>query len=46
MTLIVVTHAMDLATRMGRVVRIEDGKLMESGMTDKFALRTPHSALK
>jgi predicted ABC-type transport system involved in lysophospholipase L1 biosynthesis ATPase subunit len=45
-TLIVVTHAMDLATRMGRVVRIEDGKLMESGMTDKFALRTPHSALK
>ena len=45
-TLIVVTHAMDLATRMGRVVRIEDGKLMESGMTDNFALRTPHSALK
>ena len=45
-TLIVVTHAMDLAKRMGRVSRIEDGKLMESGMTDNFALRTPHSALK
>jgi len=28
-TLIVVTHAMDLAKCMGRVVRIEDGKLME-----------------
>ena len=45
-TLIVVTHAMDLAKRMGRVLRIEDGKLIESGMTDNFALRTPHSALK
>ena len=29
--LIVVTHAMDLAKRMGRVARIEDGKLMEDG---------------
>jgi ABC-type lipoprotein export system ATPase subunit len=29
-TLIVVTHAMDLAKRMGRVVQIEDGKLVES----------------
>ena len=45
-TLIVVTHAMDLAKRMGRVARIEDGKLVESGMTDNSALRTPHSALK
>ena len=30
-TLIVVTHAMDLAKRMGRVAQIEDGKLMEDG---------------
>ncbi len=30
-TLIVVTHAMDLAKRMGRVARIEDGKLIEDG---------------
>lgn len=30
-TLIVVTHAMDLAKRMGRVLRIEDGKLTEDG---------------
>jgi ABC-type lipoprotein export system ATPase subunit len=30
-TLIVVTHAMDLAKRMGRVARIEDGKLVEDG---------------
>ena len=30
-TLIVVTHAMDLAKRMGRVARIEGGKLMEDG---------------
>ncbi len=29
-TLIVVTHAMDLAKRMGRVAQIEDGKLVES----------------
>ena len=28
-TLIVVTHAMDLARRMGRVMRLEDGKLVE-----------------
>ena len=30
-TLIVVTHAMDLAKRMARVARIEDGKLREDG---------------
>lgn len=30
-TLIVVTHAMDLAKRMGRVAQIEDGKLREDG---------------
>ena len=30
-TLIVVTHAMDLARRMGRVMRIEDGKLIPDG---------------
>ena len=30
-TLIVVTHAMDLAKRMGRVARIEGGQLMEDG---------------
>lgn len=30
-TLIVVTHAMDLAKRMGRVARIESGKLVEDG---------------
>jgi lipoprotein-releasing system ATP-binding protein len=29
-TLIVVTHAMDLAKRMGRVARIEDGRLAEA----------------
>ena len=28
-TLIVVTHAMELAKRMGRVLRLEDGKLVE-----------------
>jgi predicted ABC-type transport system involved in lysophospholipase L1 biosynthesis ATPase subunit len=30
-TLVVVTHAMDLARRMGRVARIQDGKLIEDG---------------
>lgn len=30
-TLIVVTHAMDLAQRMGRVLRLEAGKLREDG---------------
>ena len=30
-TLIVVTHAMELAQRMGRVLRLEDGKLLEDG---------------
>ncbi len=30
-TLIVVTHAMDLAKRMGRVLRIEDGRLIPDG---------------
>jgi ABC-type lipoprotein export system ATPase subunit len=30
-TLIVVTHAMDLAKRMGRVARIESGKFVEDG---------------
>lgn len=30
-TLIVVTHAMDLAKRMGRVLRLADGKLVEDG---------------
>jgi len=30
-TLIVVTHAMDLAKRMGKVLRIEDGKLNQDG---------------
>jgi putative ABC transport system ATP-binding protein len=30
-TLIVVTHATDLAKRMSRVLRLEDGKLVEDG---------------
>ena len=30
-TLIVVTHAMDLARRMGRIMRLEEGKLHEDG---------------
>jgi ABC-type lipoprotein export system ATPase subunit len=30
-TLIVVTHAMELAKRMGKVLRLEDGKLLEDG---------------
>jgi ABC-type lipoprotein export system ATPase subunit len=30
-TLIVVTHAMDLAKRMGRVLRLDEGKLIEDG---------------
>ena len=30
-TLIVVTHALELAKRMGRVLRLEDGKLREDG---------------
>ena len=30
-TLIVATHAMDLAQRMGRVLRLEDGKLQANG---------------
>jgi len=30
-TLIVVTHALELAKRMGRVLKLEDGKLVEGG---------------
>jgi ABC-type lipoprotein export system ATPase subunit len=30
-TLILVTHALELAKRMGRVLRLEDGKLVEDG---------------
>ncbi|TAK92674.1 MAG: ABC transporter ATP-binding protein [Verrucomicrobia bacterium] len=30
-TLILATHALDLAKRMGRVMRLEDGKLVEDG---------------
>jgi predicted ABC-type transport system involved in lysophospholipase L1 biosynthesis ATPase subunit len=30
-TLIVATHALELARRMGRVLRLEDGRLVEEG---------------
>ncbi len=48
-TLIVVTHAMELAQRMGKVLRLEAGNLVEdgkqrieNGMSIKPALHIPH----